>query len=65
MINPAPLIDDRETDIARQHRIAWETRMIAQARASADAGLIDEAEIDAWIDSLGTENERLPPRLGR
>ena len=52
-----------ETEAGRQRRIAWEADRIAEARASADAGaLIDEAEIDAWIDSLGTDHELPPPR---
>ena len=51
-----------ETKAARRRRIAWEADKIAEARASADAGrLIDEAEIDAWIDSLGTDHELPPP----
>ncbi len=46
----------READ--RQRRIAWEAMMIAQAKASIAAGrIVDEAEVDAWIDSIGTDNE--------
>ena len=37
--------------------LAWEARMIAEAEAEADAGLlIPSAEVKAWIDSLGTAN---------
>lgn len=40
--------------------------MIAEAEADVAAGrLIDESEIDAWIDSIGTKNELPPPRSGR
>ena len=36
--------------------------MIAEADASIAAGrLIDAAEIDAWIDSVGTDHELPPP----
>lgn len=62
----APLIDSQETDADRQRRMAWEAKGIARARESADAGrLIDSEAIDAWIDSLGSENELPPPRSGR
>lgn len=37
--------------------LAWEARMIAEAEAEADAGLlIPSADVKAWIDSLGTAN---------
>ncbi|MEO8927009.1 MAG: hypothetical protein ABI306_07580 [Caulobacteraceae bacterium] len=37
--------------------------MIAQARASGQAGrTVSEARVDAWIDSLGADDERPPPR---
>ena len=37
--------------------LAWEARMIAEAEAEADAGLlIPSAEVKAWIESLGTAN---------
>jgi predicted transcriptional regulator len=40
--------------------------VIAKARASITAGrLIASEEIDAWIDSLGTDHEQPPPRSGR
>jgi hypothetical protein len=55
-----------ETDADRKRRIAWEAEMIAQADASVAAGrLIDAAEIDAWVDSIGTDHELPPPRSGR
>jgi predicted transcriptional regulator len=40
--------------------------MIAEARAELDAGLyVDAAEVDAWIDSIGTEHELPLPRTRR
>jgi predicted transcriptional regulator len=37
--------------------LGWEFRMIAEAEAEADAGLlIPSADVKAWIDSLGTAN---------
>jgi predicted transcriptional regulator len=40
--------------------------MIAQARASVAAGrIVDEAEVDAWIDSIGTDHELPVPYYGR
>ncbi len=55
-----------ETEAERQRRLAWEAEGIAKARASAAAGqLIDSEEVDAWIDSLGTDHELPPPRSGR
>ena len=50
--------DRPETAAAKPDRLAWEAEMIAEALASAQAGLVvDEAEVDAWIDSLGTQHE--------
>ncbi len=66
MMSPAPVAKHDETEADRERRIAWEAERIAEAAASADAGqLIDEAEIDAWIDSIGTDHELPPPRSGR
>lgn len=43
-----------------------EAERLARARASAAAGrTVPEAEVDAWIDSLGTNRELPPPRSGR
>jgi hypothetical protein len=68
-VNPAP--DKRagtprsKTDTERQRRHTWEAERIAEAHADIAAGrLIDEAEIDAWIDSIGTDHELPPPRSG-
>ncbi len=55
-----------ETEAEWQRRLAWEAEMIAEADADIAAGrLIGEAEIDAWIDSIGTGHELPPPRSGR
>lgn len=51
-----------ETEAERQARLAWEAEGIARARAEIDAGLyVDADEVDAWIDSLGTDHELPPP----
>lgn len=56
-----PIAPSGPSQSARQEAAA-----IAAARADADAGLlIDEAEMDAWIDSLGTTHELPPPRAHR
>jgi predicted transcriptional regulator len=50
----------------RQARIAWEAAGIAEARADVASGrLVDEAAVDAWIDSIGTEHELPVPYAGR
>jgi hypothetical protein len=55
-----------ETEPKQRRRLAWEAEMIAEADADIAAGrLIDSAEIDAWIDSIGTDQELPPPRSGR
>jgi predicted transcriptional regulator len=56
-----------ETEADQRLRIAWEAERIAKARAELDAGLfVDGAEIDARIDSIGTDRELpAPPTRGR
>jgi predicted transcriptional regulator len=55
-----------EDDAARQRRIAGEAERIAEADASVAAGrTVSEEEVDAWIDSLGTDHELPAPRSGR
>jgi predicted transcriptional regulator len=45
-----------------QRRLVQEAEMIAEARAELDAGLyVDADEVDAWIDSIGTDHELPPP----
>lgn len=55
-----------ETKAERQERMAWEAEGIAKALASAAAGrVVDEAEVDAWIDSIGTDHELPVPYSDR
>jgi predicted transcriptional regulator len=68
----APPSDDRapttgvESAEEAQRRLAWEAERIAEADADIAAGrLVDSAEIDAWIDSIGTDHELPPPSSGR
>ena len=69
-INPTPNdgdgTPDPETEVEKQRRLAWEAETIVEARAELDAGLyVDAAELDAWIDSIGTEHELPPPPTRR
>ena len=55
-----------KTEAERQRRLAWEAEMIAEADAEIEAGLfVEEAEVDAWIDSLGTDHELPVPQPRR
>ncbi len=55
-----------ETAAARQCRLTREAEMIAEAFADIAAGrLVDEAEVDAWIDSIGTDHALPVPYSGR
>ncbi len=55
-----------ETEAEKQRRFAWEAARIAEADADIAAGrLVDEAEVDAWIDSIGTDHELPVPYSGR
>ena len=55
-----------EAETTRQRRIAWEAAMIAKADADIEAGrLVDEADVDPWIDSIGTDHELPPPYSNR
>ena len=57
---------ETETEAARQRRIVREAAMIAEADADIEAGrLVDEAAVDAWIDSIGTRHELPVPGTGR
>jgi predicted transcriptional regulator len=56
----------RETEAERQRRFAWEAAMIAEADEDIAAGrLVDEADVDTWIDSIGTDHELPVPTSGR
>jgi predicted transcriptional regulator len=47
----------------KKRDLAWEARMIAEAEAEAEAGLlIPSADVKAWIDSLATANPLPMPR---
>lgn len=51
-----------DSEAERRRRLAWEAERIAEARAELDAGLfVDSAEVDAWIDSIGTDHELPAP----
>jgi predicted transcriptional regulator len=66
MTETAPAIGHVETEPERQRRITWESEGLAEARAEIDAGLfVDAADIDAWIDSIGTDHELPPPPTRR
>jgi len=55
-----------ETETERQRRLTWEAEMIAEADAEIEAGLyVDSDEMDAWIDSIGTDHELPPPATRR
>jgi len=55
-----------ETAAEKKRRLAWEAERIAEADADIAAGrLIDAAEVDAWIDSIGTDHELPRPRAKR
>jgi len=55
-----------ETEAERRRRLAREAEGIAEARADVAAGrIVDEAEVDAWIDSIGTDHELPVPYAGR
>jgi hypothetical protein len=54
-----------ETEAEQKLRLAWEAEGIARARASIAAGhYATSTEVNAWIDSLGTDNP-LPVPLPR
>jgi len=71
-MDTGPRPDDRpdilspETEAERRDRLTWEAEGIAKAEASLAAGLyVDADEIDAWIDSIGTDREPPPPPTRR
>jgi predicted transcriptional regulator len=71
-MDTAPRPDDSaapspaETAEEAKRRFAWEAARIAEADASLAAGLfVDAAEVDAWIDSIGTDHELPVPYSGR
>lgn len=55
-----------ETAAAKRRRLAWEAERLAEAYADIAAGrLVDSEAVDAWIDSIGTEQELPVPYSGR
>jgi len=51
-------LDAAETETAEQRHHAWEAKQIAEAQAEIEAGLfVEEAEVEAWLDSLDTDHE--------
>ncbi len=49
-------------EVERQRQYAWEAAMIAEADAEIASGhYVDADQIDAWIDSIGTDPELPPP----
>jgi hypothetical protein len=54
--------DHSESAEVERHRLEREAAMIAEADAEIEAGLyVGADEIDAWIDSIGTDHELPPP----
>ncbi|HEX3993544.1 MAG TPA: hypothetical protein VHX39_20430 [Acetobacteraceae bacterium] len=54
-----------ESETDRQRRLSREARMVAEADADIAADrLVDEADVDAWIDSIGTGHELPVPYAG-
>jgi hypothetical protein len=46
-----------ETETEKKRRLAWVAERIAEADADIEAGLLlDAADVNAWIDSLGTDH---------
>ncbi len=64
--NHAPVDLSEAEQHQQQRRLAQEAEEIAKARASVAAGrVVDEAEVDAWIDSIDTDHELPVPYSGR
>jgi hypothetical protein len=59
-VNPAPgesADTPAETEAERYRRLAWEAEGLVRARASIASGYYaTSAEVNAWIDSLGSDN---------
>lgn len=63
---PSPSDDPAEILADHNRRIAWEAEGIARARDSVRAGrVVDEADVDAWIASIGTDGELPVPYSDR
>ena len=68
-VNSAPNDESalaREDAEAARRRHAREAEKITEARVELDAGLyVDSADVDAWIDSIGTDHELPLPTIRR
>ncbi|MDR3535473.1 MAG: hypothetical protein P4L71_03140 [Acetobacteraceae bacterium] len=63
---PEPRAARFEDAAKKQRRLAREADLLAEAFADVAAGRVaDEAEVDAWIDSLGTAHALPPPYSSR
>lgn len=55
---PSPVADEPQGPIAPEERV----NLTLAALADVDAGRgVDHAEVEAWIDSLGTDKPLPPP----
>ena len=55
-------VGNQESAEQREARIAYERELIEEARAEVAEGyFMDEDEADAWLESLGTDNELPEP----
>jgi predicted transcriptional regulator len=53
-----------ERERLKRRDLAWEAGMIAEAEAEIAAGLlIPSSAVNAWIDSLGTDNPLPMPTI--
>jgi predicted transcriptional regulator len=58
--------DTPRPEAAGRRRLAWEAEKIAEARVELDAGLyVDAADVETWIDSLGTDHDMPLPATRR
>jgi predicted transcriptional regulator len=68
-MDTAPLSGDSarfESAVDKQRRLDREAKLLAAARAKIAGGLaVDAADVDAWIDSIGTDDELPPPYPNR
>jgi hypothetical protein len=58
-----PPMPRQESTAARRQRLDREADLLAQAQASAAAGrTVSDAQVDAWIDSMASDNPLPTPR---
>lgn len=59
-------LSHRESAADQNARLVWEAAGIAEAQADLEAGnYVDAADVDAWIDSIGSAHELPPPPIRR